>query len=616
MKKLLIIILVICLSSCSVINNIIGDNNSYNLIDNLFDASVYDFLDVIKNYHVRDKDINNDVINEEFEDFLYDIVVDAYKDSYVSVHYDFVDYKAYGISKPDVSWGVLDEDTEVNKNDTIDLLNRLHSFDYDSLSCRQQYDYETLEYSFYEDLTRLSCSIDATLLFNSRTDFLSGVIDQLSDFSFYDLESLDDYMILLKDSDRYINDAISYSKKIGIEYDYYLTDYSIDIQLDFIDSFVGGKPNALVSTFNERVDKLDFIDDAKKREYKNNNKEIVEEEIIPAVLDVKEFLNSQKGMTTSEDNRLIRLGDDYALGIFLCDISSNKDIDTIFEDSCIVLVNLINELIPLLNDDTVLYDLDRIRNGEVKPLDGDFIDMLEFLENNYTLTHPDLGYINYDLSSIDDSSASSSVIAYYWPSPIDDPRHNIIKYNPHSIDDGEPWEPYFTIAHEGIPGHMYDFYRSLLNEDHAFRRVISYNGVVEGYAKYSEMCAAEYLDIDDKTKRYLAIDSVSGYILDGILDLAINYYDYSDDDLLELINSLGYNVSDVEYFKEFFADTYGALCRYGIGLAMILSLKQNCMDALGSKFNEVEFNDLLTRHGRLPFVIIEDEVNKYIKDNR
>lgn len=608
--KVIILILTICLCGCDVVPVF----REYAILNYSDDFKSDDFIYMLRNYRVRGKNKENTKEDEKFNEFLHDVVVDIYEDSYVSMHYDFVDYRSFGIEKPEVSWGEIDEDKEEYIQKDIDLVNKLHEFNYYSLSYSQQFDYEALEYSLYEDLASLTVDFDSVLLFDSRTNLLSSMIDELNDFIFYDKESLDDYMVLLADSDRYLKEAIDYTNKTANENGYYMVDYSIDLAEEYIDSFIKGKPNALISSFNERINKIDFIDASSKNKYKEENKKIINEEIIPVIKEVRETIESQRGKTCTEENRLINISEDLAEETFMLDISYNESIDTIFSNSCSVLVGLINELIYLINDETVQSDIQRIAYGKVEPLNDNFNEMLEFLEDNYTQTNPDIGYINYELSSLDASSASDSIIAYYWPSPIDRADQNIIKYNPNSIEGDEPWSSYFTIAHEGIPGHMYDFSRSLSNNENPIRRVISFIGVSEGYAKYSEMCAASYLDIDEKTQRYLAIDAVNGYIFDGILDLAINYYNYSDDQLKELINYLGYNVTNIEYLKNFFADEYGVLTRYGIGLSNILYLKEKTKQDLGDKFNEVEFNDLLTRNGRLPFVIVEDEINKYIKE--
>lgn len=612
-NKIIILILVICLCGCSSVSKIIG-NNSYNQLNNLETAKASDYIDILRNYHVRNKNINNTEVDTAFDEFLHEVVVDTYEDSYTSLHYDFIDYKSFGIEKPEVTWGEVDEDKEPYIEESIDQLNKLHSFNYDKLSYRQQYDYEALEYSLYETLASLTCEFDISLLFDTKTNLLGNISSYLSDFIFYDKESLDDYMVLLADTDRYIEDAIEYTNKVANEHNYYLVDASIDETESYIDSFVEANPNALVSSFNERIDKLDFINSNEKNKYKEENKKIVKQEIIPSFKKVKEIVESQRGMTTTEENRLINLDEDFAEISFIISTSSNKTMDELFNNSASVLVDIINEIISIYyEEETISKDLERIENGEVEPLNDNYANMIEFLQENYTKTNPDLGVINYELSSIDASSASDSVLAYYWQSPIDKPEQNVIKYNPNSANNSESYESYFVLAHESIPGHMYDSYRSLLNNTNPIRRVLSFIGVSEGYAMYAEICAAKYLDINEKTQRYLVLNYVYGYIYDALLDLAINYYDYSDDDLTELMTSLGMSASDIDYLKGFFADQYCSLTSYGVGLANILYLKNMAEQSLGDKFDEVEFNDILTRNGILPFVVIEDEVKNYIE---
>lgn len=615
MKKLINVLLVLLLSlsicSCNVLSK---DNNSYNLIKDYDKAKCSDYLKVLKNYHVRDKNENNTVDNEEFEKFLDDYFLDCLEKDYTSLYISVYDYSSYDIEKPEVSLGEFKYDnSEEIANDT-ESLNKLHSFDYDSLSYNQQFDYETLEYSLYENLVYYTVDFQWELLFNNRNDTLPSVIDFLNDFEFRNKEYLDDYMVLLEDTSRYLYDAIEYTNTAANEANYYLTDYSIDYTEDYIDNFLGARTNSLINSFNERIRKTNFLSSSEKNKYISKNKEIVNNSVIPAVKDVRDTIESYRGSTTSSNNIPRVLSNELAEGGCLLDVSYNISIDEMYKNAINTFKELYDELIELSSDFTVYNDLQRIYNGEVYPLGESCDKIVEFLEENYSKTHPDLGYIEYEISPIDASSANSSIIAYYMKSQVDNPGLNIIKYNPNNIDDGDIWAPYFTIAHETIPGHMYDFYRFFLNDQHPIMRLLSYIGATEGYAMYSEISAASYLDIDEKTQRFLSIYTVIDYILLGIEDLAINYYNLSDTELDNLFNDLGLQIGGYDDIRDYLESTYFSFLSYGVGLTNILNIKQNAQDKLGDKFSETEFNDLLTRHGRLPLVIIEDEVNKYVNN--
>lgn len=613
MKKILnlLLILLLSLSICSC--NVKSVNNTYNIIDNIEEATSSDYINILRNYHVRDKNEENTIDNEEFEDFLDSYFLSSFEDNYITAYNSFYDYSSYGIEKPEVTWGVVDEPNDKYINEDIETLNILHSFDYDKLSYNQQFDYDTLEYSMYEDLSQLTADFDRVLLFDSSSDSLQNIIDTLNDFEFRTKEYLDDYMILLADTDRYIDDLIKYFLDNENEYNYYLIDYSIDYIERYIDKFLEAKENPLIKSFKYRLDNVDFIDKKDKANYLEQNNTIVNEEIIPSINKVRKVVESHRGKVDDFSvNSPRALSDEYAESLFTVGLSYNKSIDEMYVNAVNIYKEMLSYTESCEKDEIVQADLKRIRNGEVYPIGQDYDAIIEFLEENYTKNLPNLGYIDYDISSIDSNSANSSVLAYFRKSPIDKPGLNIIKYNPNSIDSSEIYDPYFTVAHESIPGHMYDYYRFFLNDEHPIMRILYYGGVTEGYAKYSEMLASEYLDIDPKTQKYLAYIEVMYLIRDGIYDLSINYYNSSDKELSLLLNALKRDLLKANEFRDFYIDSYGVYSKYGIGLANILTLKNDTKDALGDLFDEKEFNDLLTKHGRIPLVVIEDEVNKYV----
>ena len=77
MKKLLILLSIIFLTSCSIFNR-----NS--LLVNPNNAGSKDYIYVIRNYKPREKNEENTVDDENFNEFLNDFFVDSYKNSYIS----------------------------------------------------------------------------------------------------------------------------------------------------------------------------------------------------------------------------------------------------------------------------------------------------------------------------------------------------------------------------------------------------------------------------------------------------------------------------------------------------------------------------------------------------
>lgn len=78
-----------------------------------------------------------------------------------------------------------------------------------------------------------------------------------------------------------------------------------------------------------------------------------------------------------------------------------------------------------------------------------------------------------------DSAKSDNVGAYYVQGRIDDTSVNIIKINPDFANKGMT-QMYTTLAHEGYPGHLYQFTASNANKDIPnVRKILSFMGATE-----------------------------------------------------------------------------------------------------------------------------------------
>lgn len=585
------------------------DNNNVNRVIDGNSLSGKDYIDLLKNFVVRHKEKDNTVDNEEFDKFLDQIFIETMESDYLGMNYKVIDYRAYGIEKPELTIGELVYCDDPDVSVYVDQMERLQSFDYDSLSYRQQYDYEILEYSLLETLA-MTMYEKYSQLFTGGSDILADIVTNFDEFIFYDKEKLDDYMVLLADVDRYIYDAYDYTASQA-EDGLYLLDYSIDYQIEYIDSYCSKvDDNVLITSFNKRIADLDFLSEAEKETYILENEKIVKEEIIPAFSKGKEELSQYYGKATIDSNRLINIDIDYAELVYMINTSNNEGIDTIFNNS----LEMFDDYIALFN--TAIMSQKNIDSyyeayeGLVEPLSSSNEEILKFLEKNYKKLYPDLGEIEYEVSYLDKSSASDSVVAYYMQAPIDDLNQNVIRINPNKDDDFI--ESYTTLAHEGIPGHLYEhvhFYRS---NPHNFRTTQGFIGYTEGYACYSQLNALNFLDITDGAKDIIFIQTFGGYVVSSIIDMAVNYYNWDIEKVTDFMNDAGFLGSYAESLVQDCIDRYGILDRYGIGYFNFISLKEYAKEKLKKNYNEIEFNEAILEHGDVPFCILKEAINEYI----
>ena len=304
MKKFLLIILLLLVATSCTRRIVKPVNNN--------DAEINEYLDMVREYKVREKNLNNTVDNTDFDKYLDKVFVETMESDYLNMHFTVIDYAKFGIEKPPVDIGRLkygyDEDLI---KDMQDQLKELQSFDYSSLSYRQQYDYEALEYSIYETLADLMY-YQYNFLFSSGSNLPENLISNFTDFTFYDEESIEDYLVLLTDIDRYFDDALEYTRQQDAE-GFGMIDPWIKYTQDVCTGAVNKTDdNAFIVTFDDRIDQLDFIDDAKKAEYKAKNKEIVLGEVLPAFSKINDEIVKYSGKKKVDDYALHNLSANYA----------------------------------------------------------------------------------------------------------------------------------------------------------------------------------------------------------------------------------------------------------------------------------------------------------------
>ena len=243
-------------------------------------------------------------------------------------------------------------------------------------------------------------------------------------------------------------------------------------------------------------------------------------------------------------------------------------------------------------------------------------EILSFLNDNMTKNFPDIGEISYEIASIDPLIANSGTAAYFNIPAIDQTTPKQIRVNTQdgALDIGNI-STYITLAHEGFPGHMYQFAYNYKNMPNLFLKVNSNLAFTEGYAVYSSYEAMQYLeDIDEDLLDLYRINEMLSYAVIVLADIGIHYYGYTLEDFSEFLNNAGLQMDEVSYKLQYeqLRDDPAAFIPYYAGYKQIIDLKEQAQDELGNKFDEVSFNQALLESGNVPFMIVERHIDEYI----
>ena len=560
------------------------------------------YLSQLKNYEVREKNSTLDD-NAEFDAYLDTIFDELVSDNYLYMHFNVADYKAMGIEKPEVGFGHLvyglDEE-EFNK--TEKQLEDLLAFDYDKLSLRQQYDYDLLHYSLLETLCGLEYS-KYNLIFSSSSQFSDGIVTNLMEFAMYNEESEKDFLVVLKDVPNYINEAIEYSKQQSND-GLYHSDDMLDEEISYIDTLISSNGKSIYEHYKE----YDIYPEVK---------ELVENEVIPAFVTLKDYLKTLYGKTTSDKLTLCKIDEGYAEYTYLINSSSNRDITDIYNDLVELYFDWIYNFIGIYQDDENVLDkyAEYIKTNEVLNLSSE--DMLEYLRNNSSERYEYLEDANYAVSSLD--TLGNTTLGYYVSPPIDNLNQNVIRVNAKIDSDYYDQMSVFEVmAHEGFPGHLYQNIYFQQTNPHKVRATQSFVGYTEGYADLAAYDALEMLDIPNEYKGIARIDSITfnSHILYSIIDLGVNYFGWNVKTLAKKLDNLMLDSSMAQDLYDTVVAMPGVFVRYGVGFVNHINLRKKAMDELGDKFDFVAYDKAIIENGPLPFAILEGVVEDYINENK
>ncbi|MBR4461325.1 MAG: DUF885 domain-containing protein [Erysipelotrichaceae bacterium] len=607
MKKLLtLLILGLLLVSCTSKKIVINENGPK-------------YLAKIRNYETRPKDMTSRQDNKDFDAFLDKVFTEGMGSDFMTMHFSVVDYRKYGIEKPpvdlgEISYGFPQEDFNYMESQ----LEELQSFDYDTLSYRQQYDYEALEYSLYETLASYAY-YPYNFLFSSGSNLAENLISNFTDYTFYDEESVEDYMTCLADVDRYFDDALKYTEKQSKD-GLGMIDPWIDYTEDTCEGMLNKKEdNALITTFDERMEDLGFLSDSQKESYRQKNREIVLNEVLPAYEKVSKEVEKYRGKEKTENYALYKLNKDYAELTYYLVASNNQPIDDVFQELKDNISMLEATYVSCFYDETAYSILQEAMNGLNENLELVNRDCLEYLRTHLNVYYPDLGDVEYDIQELDPDTAPATAIAYYWPSPIDNSNQNIIRTNPNNMIGG--FETYGTLSHEGFPGHLYQHVYYHRTDPHNFRSVIGFGGYTEGWAVDAQYYAYRFSGVDnDYAAMGLFIEDAWYFFYYSLMDLMTNYYGYTAQDIADYFEKesllMSFDKNDAKQAMEFLIEMPGVYCTYGLGASSFMTLCDKAKGLLGDRFDYVAYHESLLKNGPLPFNILEEAVDEYIEANR
>lgn len=554
---------------------------------------------------------------KKFDEFMKQEFVESMEQSYPNTHIILENPKDYGVDTSKTKVQIDKELNETTMKENKELNEKsakaFKEFDRDTLSDEQKETYDI--YSYMLDYT--------TEMNDSKFDYMSmplesmtGMHTQLptlfSDWTLRNEQDVKDVITLMKSVRPYMDSILAYTKKQEEKGTLMLDIKSVK---EYCEKVVKEDVNSSVLTgLNESIDNLKLGDD-KTKQYKAELKKAFQEYFLPAYSDI---IKTMKELDFSKNNTLglshMKNGKEYYELLFKQATGTDKSIEDIKKELNSMSRSSLLAVQSVISKNKNLYD--EYVNGKIKTKYKDFESMLKDLDKDIKDDFPSVGTLNYRIRPIGEDLASGGVAAYFNIPALDGTTPKQIRVN--MLEDAlnvQSLETFSTVAHEGIPGHMYQIAYAYKNVKDPWRNsMASFLGYTEGYATYTELYALKYLDgVSADAVKLQQNMVVYQDCLIALADIGIHYEGWTKEDLSNFLEENGLGVSDVSDFYNQLQANPTAFLSYYVGYVQIANLKKDAQEELKDKFNDRDFHEAILKSGAAPFHVVEENVKDYIE---
>lgn len=496
------------------------------------------------------------------------------------------------------------EDSVLFTNEAGVFLERLNAINREQIKPDSQFSYDVLQ----QILTDFAMEDEHEYYYEPLTIY-SGLQSNLPlSFALFELKNqqdVEDYLTLLADMPRYMGQILTYEQKRA-ELDLFMTESALNEVLEGCQAIISAKNSSfLYATFNKGLESISTLTPEQKQTYKDRNTSLLQNEYVQSFQTLYDGLsalrkNCRKYETVSKYN-------DKAKAYFELQLQGKGCNSLTVEETLEMLKTELNYL---------LYDFLMISNNNPKVFDktitlssGDIGKDLEYLQSLIQPILPQLPEHNLNMTDVPpELQKQFSPAAYVIPS-IDDWKENTIYLNPAQKSD----TMLFTLAHEGYPGHMYQYiYQRSLDNLSLMQRAANFGGYAEGWAEFSEYLFVSYQDkYDQEYTRYrFDYEIIINVLLPAIISILVNYYGYTEDAIKTAVTGMGLKGDVITpYFYKLVIDEPYYFFEYAVGYAQMAQLYRETRNELDDKFDMAAFLKTYLDLGPANFELIREQID-------
>lgn len=557
---------------------------------------------------------------QEFEQYLDDYFKDVVTDDTLTYNYTIKDGTDYGLEEPEVTLGdpgMTAEEIGQDKEEFEGWVKKLDAIDRSCLTEDQKLTYDVLD-EYFEVSAGIFDNVYLYEPFSPMRGLQANIATNFTDYRFDDKGDVERYIELLGQIPDYFAEYLDFEQEKS-EKGYFMSDAVCDKVISQCKDFVADKENHfMVTTFNDNIDALDFLTDEEKAEYKEANKQAVENSLLPAFENVAEVLSGLKGTGTNDGGICNYDGGkeyyEYLLKNFAGTAKSPEAvIDMLDTELQKLMVSLYQYYLGnqaayeyfAANYDSIFAETDQMTASEMVDK------MMETASEHY----PDAGTINYKAEALDKNleTIMDDVLAYYMAPAIDDPDNNLIRVN--GLHTDGMWT---TLAHEGYPGHMLQNAYYMSTDPEPVRTLMNFLGYKEGWAMYACYDSLYYYEYEepeygDTIAALYQLNDEMSYLMMGRVDLGINYEGWTLQDTADYLTKNGMDGSAAQELYTTMVGDPAVYQSYSTGYYEMKELRDYAEEKMGDDFDLKTFNTIILETGPCQFDILKEQVDKKLQ---
>lgn len=392
-------------------------------------------------------------------------------------------------------------------------------------------------------------------------------------------QDVEDYLLLLEDTKRYLGQVLVYEQKRA-ELGLFMCESALDEVLSGCKSITNASGDFfLLGTFNTAIDNLKLPDAERVKAYKARNAELLKNNLIETYRVLSDGLEALRDKCSPMTGLHTR--GEQALKYFEKRMQDESDSLLSVEEALELLQDQLDyATAKYLEAKSSYSSIPKLTSGNVEK-------DLEILKDLTSTLLPSLPAHTLTVTNVPKELQSMmSPAAYVIPS-MDDWFENEVLINPSS----NMSSLMVTLAHEAYPGHMYQYvYQRGKEQFGLMRKAIHFGGYVEGWSQLGENLFATNQTIYDKNycleTHYDSV--ICNALLPAMVSIWVNCYGYSESSIaLKLERNLGANAKHgAEVFYRLAIEMPYYYLRYALGVSQFMKLMQDAELDLGDQFNQ------------------------------